>query len=473
MHAERQRLGQAREHELHDDQAGDDPVKDLRHGRIARRLIWHPTPPRAQCTNSQSNKERISKLRKRFERRGARAASSPRAAPRRRAYPLNTPPPPRRRRPVAARSARNVPIASIRRTPSCASSCIAPESWPPWATIMSSSIARSRDGSASPASRTVAAFYLNSANFRFRGRRGCGARIRRVPISRRRSARTPKPARCTTCSSPAVLDAQEPSCDHRAERLDRAGDRAGGGMQATVRVTVAGHESSLVVPFTVETSADRLHAQATSRCSRPLSGSRPSASSGRAARRGSTACEARSRRHRGTRRSASSKIGVPSGADEHRRRPMRSSRGHGARRGDAGTRQAGQRLPRRRRCRTPGSGRRSCAGSYKPMSIESLVQETCGSAASGSSRPTNPSRSQYCLASSRSGTGRPISRKYPHSEPRGFLIGLNVRASIRRMRWPDGSSQPTSLNTSLPSLRYSKNDAAALQGVELVRARRA
>jgi hypothetical protein len=33
-------------------------------------------------------------------------------------------------------------------------------------------------------------------------------------------------------------------------------------MQATVRITVAGHESSLVVPFTVETSADGLHARA-------------------------------------------------------------------------------------------------------------------------------------------------------------------------------------------------------------------
>ena len=29
---ERQRLGEARERELHDDQAGDDPVKDLRQG---------------------------------------------------------------------------------------------------------------------------------------------------------------------------------------------------------------------------------------------------------------------------------------------------------------------------------------------------------------------------------------------------------------------------------------------------------
>jgi hypothetical protein len=34
------------------------------------------------------------------------------------------------------------------------------------------------------------------------------------------------------------------------------------GEQATVRISVAGHESSLVVPFTVDTSAGRLHAQA-------------------------------------------------------------------------------------------------------------------------------------------------------------------------------------------------------------------
>ena len=39
-------------------------------------------------------------------------------------------------------------------------------------------------------------------------------------------------------------------------------------------------------------------------------------------------------------------------------------------------------------------GRLSCAGSYRPISIESLVHEICASAASGSSRPTKPSSSQ-------------------------------------------------------------------------------
>jgi hypothetical protein len=38
-------------------------------------------------------------------------------------------------------------------------------------------------------------------------------------------------------------------------------ETAAGGAQATVRVSVAGHESTLVVPFTVDTSPGRLHAQ--------------------------------------------------------------------------------------------------------------------------------------------------------------------------------------------------------------------
>ncbi len=59
--------------------------------------------------------------------------------------------------------------------------------------------------------------------------------------------------------SPAVLDAQS----HAAITVKSVSiEPAPPGMQATVRISVAGHESNLVVPFTVETSADRLHAQA-------------------------------------------------------------------------------------------------------------------------------------------------------------------------------------------------------------------
>jgi polyisoprenoid-binding protein YceI len=57
---------------------------------------------------------------------------------------------------------------------------------------------------------------------------------------------------------PAVLDAQgHPSITVRSVSVETAT----GGAQATVRVSVAGHESSLVVPFTVDTSPGRLHAQ--------------------------------------------------------------------------------------------------------------------------------------------------------------------------------------------------------------------
>jgi YceI-like domain len=71
--------------------------------------------------------------------------------------------------------------------------------------------------------------------------------------------------------SPAVLDAQShTSITVQSVSIDRA---AGGAQvassaepisagQATVRISVAGHDSSLVVPFTVERTADRLHAQA-------------------------------------------------------------------------------------------------------------------------------------------------------------------------------------------------------------------
>jgi polyisoprenoid-binding protein YceI len=57
---------------------------------------------------------------------------------------------------------------------------------------------------------------------------------------------------------PAVLDAQgHPSITVQSVSVETAA----GGAQATVRVSVAGHESSLVVPFTVDTSPRRLHAQ--------------------------------------------------------------------------------------------------------------------------------------------------------------------------------------------------------------------
>jgi hypothetical protein len=66
--------------------------------------------------------------------------------------------------------------------------------------------------------------------------------------------------------SPAVLDAQShASITVQSITIEPA---AGGAQvppaaeQATVRVSVAGHESTLVVPFTVDTSAGRLHAEA-------------------------------------------------------------------------------------------------------------------------------------------------------------------------------------------------------------------
>jgi hypothetical protein len=59
--------------------------------------------------------------------------------------------------------------------------------------------------------------------------------------------------------SPAVLDAQS----HAAITVQSISiEPAPAGAQATVRILVAGHESSLVVPFTVDTSAARLHARA-------------------------------------------------------------------------------------------------------------------------------------------------------------------------------------------------------------------
>jgi hypothetical protein len=73
--------------------------------------------------------------------------------------------------------------------------------------------------------------------------------------------------------SPAVLDAQShASITVQSISIEPApggtqvpaaeGQGPPAGMQATVRVSVAGHESSLVVPFTVEVSSGRLHAQA-------------------------------------------------------------------------------------------------------------------------------------------------------------------------------------------------------------------
>ena len=224
-----------------------------------------------------------------------------------------------------------------------------------------------------------------------------------------------------------------------------------------MRLSVAGHESSLVVPFTLELSTGRIaRARRASRCGRRASGSRPSASSW-------ARCGSRTQLHVKldlvavqANRSASSKTERPLGRREHRRRPIAERRGHGPDGIDAGTRPGAPAPPRRRRRRTRASAGAAAQDRRSPMSIESLVHETCGRAASGSSRPTNPNSSQYCLASSRSGAGSAISRKYPHSERPRALTGLNVRASISRMRWPDGSSQPISLNTSLPRLRYSK-----------------
>jgi YceI-like domain len=72
--------------------------------------------------------------------------------------------------------------------------------------------------------------------------------------------------------SPALLDAQ----NHAAITVESIsiepapggaqvppadGQVAPAGMQATLRISVAGHESSLVLPFTVQTSAGRLHVQ--------------------------------------------------------------------------------------------------------------------------------------------------------------------------------------------------------------------
>jgi hypothetical protein len=60
--------------------------------------------------------------------------------------------------------------------------------------------------------------------------------------------------------SPAVLDAQShASITVQSVSIEPA---AGGAQQAALRISVAGHESSLIVPFTCETSAARLHAQA-------------------------------------------------------------------------------------------------------------------------------------------------------------------------------------------------------------------
>jgi polyisoprenoid-binding protein YceI len=58
--------------------------------------------------------------------------------------------------------------------------------------------------------------------------------------------------------APGVLDAQEhPSITVQSVSVETAA----GGAQATVRVSVAGHESTLVVPFMLDTSPGRLHAQ--------------------------------------------------------------------------------------------------------------------------------------------------------------------------------------------------------------------
>jgi hypothetical protein len=59
--------------------------------------------------------------------------------------------------------------------------------------------------------------------------------------------------------SPAVLDAEShPSISVQSISIEPASSP----QQATVRITVAGHESSLVVPFSCEISAGKLHARA-------------------------------------------------------------------------------------------------------------------------------------------------------------------------------------------------------------------
>jgi hypothetical protein len=66
--------------------------------------------------------------------------------------------------------------------------------------------------------------------------------------------------------SPAVLDAQSHASItvHSISIEPAPGDAQvpPAALRATVRVAVAGHEATLVVPFTVQTSAGRLHAQA-------------------------------------------------------------------------------------------------------------------------------------------------------------------------------------------------------------------
>jgi polyisoprenoid-binding protein YceI len=62
---------------------------------------------------------------------------------------------------------------------------------------------------------------------------------------------------------PAVLDAQgHPAITVRSVSIATAtGGAQATGAQATVSVSVAGHESSLVVPFTVDSASGRLHAR--------------------------------------------------------------------------------------------------------------------------------------------------------------------------------------------------------------------
>ena len=66
--------------------------------------------------------------------------------------------------------------------------------------------------------------------------------------------------------SPALLDAQRHAAitvqSLSIEPAPAGAQVPAAAMHATVRITVAGHESSLVVPFTVESSLDRLHARA-------------------------------------------------------------------------------------------------------------------------------------------------------------------------------------------------------------------
>ena len=288
--------------------------------------------------------------------------------------------------PPAGPPAARASIASTRRTRSCACSCIGPGSWPRSGTITSSSIVHSSGWVTFAGDVAGAAFYLDRARGRLRGRRRRGARARRAPISRRtcRDGRQSRHA-AQHAERRASSTRQQPSLDHRAERRQSRRQRAA--LEATVRVSrggarvdarralqrrhlagpadCAGATSTLrqtrlgLTPFSVFLGALRVE-------DRNAGEIRSSPSRQRSA-------QPRQLREQQDRR--------PFGRRKQRRRPMPQRRGHWARRRDAGLGQARERRRRRRRPRTCSVGARNCAGSYRPISIESLVQETCGSSA--------------------------------------------------------------------------------------------